>query len=53
MQPLVDTGELARIGMAAADCLARAVARGVFHAAALDDVWNAYATTYGGGNGAA
>lgn len=52
MQPLVDTGELARIGMAAADCLARAVARGVFHAAALDDVWNAYATTYGGGNGA-
>jgi len=51
-QPLADAGELARIGMAAADCLARAVARGVFHAAPLDDVWNAYAVAYSGGNGA-
>jgi len=41
-----DAAEVARIGMEAADCLARAIARGVFHAHALDDVWHAYADAY-------
>ncbi len=37
--------DVARIGMAAADCLARAVARGVFEAAGQGD-WPAYKDTY-------
>lgn len=37
--------DVARIGMAAADCLARAVARGVFMASGQGD-WPAYAETY-------
>lgn len=44
--PVRDTRELARIGMLAADCLARAVARGVYHAQALDDVWLSYGEAY-------
>lgn len=39
--------DVARIGMAAADCLARAVARGVFEAAGQGD-WPAYKDTYPG-----
>lgn len=41
-----DPAAVARIGMEAADCLARAVARGVFHAHALDDVWQPYLDAY-------
>jgi L-aminopeptidase/D-esterase-like protein len=37
--------DVARIGMAAADCLARAVARGIFEAAGQGD-WPAYKDTY-------
>lgn len=46
-----DLRQLSRIGMLAADCLARAVARGVYHGAALDDVWQAYGTAYDGDAG--
>lgn len=46
-----DPTAVARIGMAAADCLARAVARGVFHARALDDHWAAYADAYPASDG--
>lgn len=46
VHPVRDTRELARIGMLAADCLARAVARGVFHAQTLDDVWTSYGEVY-------
>lgn len=38
-------GDLARIGMAAADCLSRAITRGVFSADALGD-WPAYRDAY-------
>ncbi len=44
--PVGDVRELARIGMLAADCLARAVARGVYHAQTLDDVWLSYGEAY-------
>ena len=50
-QSLGETGDLGRIGMVAADCLARAVARSVFYAVALDEEWNDYATSYGSGIG--
>jgi len=49
VHPVKDMRALSRIGMLAADCLARAVARGVYHAAGLDDVWPGYATAYGNG----
>lgn len=42
--------DTARIGMAAADCLARAVARGVFAAQSVGD-WPAYADTYPSADG--
>jgi len=45
-RPVADPiADVARIGMAAADCLARAVARGVFAAPGLGD-WPAYGDTY-------
>lgn len=40
-----DVADVARIGMAAADCLARAVARGVFAGEGFED-WPAYRDTY-------
>ena len=40
-----EVADVARIGMAAADCLARAVAAGVFAADGFDD-WPAYRDTY-------
>jgi L-aminopeptidase/D-esterase-like protein len=44
--PVSDSiSDVARIGMAAADCLARAVARGVFAASGQDD-WPAYKDIY-------
>lgn len=44
--PVTDTvSDVARIGMAASDCLARAVARGVYEAAGQGD-WPAYKDTY-------
>ena len=44
--PVTDpVADVARIGMAAADCLARAVARGVYAAAGQGD-WRAYKDTY-------
>ena len=43
--------EVARIGMAAADSLARAVARGVYHAAGHGDVWTPYSEAYVTGDG--
>jgi L-aminopeptidase/D-esterase-like protein len=46
VHPVTDTRALSRIGMLAADCLARAVARGVYHATGLDDVWPDYKTVY-------
>ena len=46
VHPVGDLRQLSRIGMLAADCLARAVARGVYHGAALDDVWPAYGAIY-------
>lgn len=49
--PVADLHTVARIGMAAADCLARAVARGVFYADALDEDWPAYAAAYPALNG--
>jgi len=45
-QAVSDMHKVAQIGMAAADCLARAVARGVFHAESLDAAWPAYADAY-------
>ncbi|MBO6782616.1 MAG: P1 family peptidase [Alphaproteobacteria bacterium] len=41
-----DHGDVARIGMAAADCVARAAARGVYAATALDAVWPDYSAAY-------
>lgn len=46
VHPVHDAHDIARIGMLAADCLARAVARGVYHAQALDAVWTSYAEAY-------
>jgi L-aminopeptidase/D-esterase-like protein len=41
-----DVRHVAQIGMLAADCVTRAVARGVYHAQALDDVWQGYGQAY-------
>lgn len=45
-EPVADVHKVAQIGMAAADCLARAVACGVFHAESLDAAWPAYSDVY-------
>lgn len=45
-EPVPDVPKVAQIGMAAADCLARAVARGVFHAESLDAAWPSYSQAY-------
>ncbi len=46
-----DAAAVARIGMAAADCLARAVARGVHHATGHGDGWTPYSQAYAAGDG--
>lgn len=45
-QAVAEMHKVAQIGMTAADCLARAVARAVFHAESLDAAWPAYADAY-------